>query len=317
MIFSDIFSKPERSLGPELLPSKSFTTRSRSMKVTSKSNPVDPRIQGISCDKNLGRRQLSVSDLLIYSAKCPNELFPLIDQQKYRVNASHAIYDADIEDATTEIDQYFQESSQRNFKGKMIRQSTTRSPASSPTTGRNTELHLNSPQTIKGQDTISSFRGKRQSFIRSLTADDSTGRPVTLTEPPLTPDFNIACQNTFHNSSFNCSVEYFTRCKRLKFLIFHDGGLYGDYFKSDKTKAFAKICLIPGNVQKQQMKLDISGRASCAAQAYFRDFTLLELKTMTIRVHIYMRQGILRRAHLVHECSIPLSDLQPNTPLNE
>lgn len=264
---------------------------------------------------HLLRWQLSVTDLLRHSADCSKNLFPLIDQQKYRSNAPQSIYDPDIGDTTVEIDQYFGDSRKGHFNrmSKMVRgSSATKGPKDA---SKQTERKTQPDNVFKvdgAKDRANSCRTHADDQHRTKQSVEKESEETDIVSgKPSSNCFSLRCKISGVDILLQCNLTYLAESKQLEFHIAR-GSISDDANRCEK-KLFAKICLLPGVIQKQQVKIEpVAEEPASVSHVYFRGFSMEDLQSKRIDVKVYLRQGILRRPELVSEWTISLGSLQPD-----
>lgn len=265
--------------------------------------------------EDTARRWLSVSELLLYSTESDKNLFPLIDQQKYRDNVSKNSNDVELttSNSTDDIASYFKENER---KKQLIRSQSLSNRKDYKTKYKRCSEYFHTQEErkrlldvdelnmeSKNCDIIQSTSNKSEDDIVPQDLNPSVDTPLNRNNLSRTLALEIEV-------SVECLLEYIAQDKRLKIQVVNQGDISNDTARAKKIKLFAEVRLSPSSLQKKKMKVEgvdkFDGRSS---YIYFEGYSATELQQMKMRIKFYLDKGLLRRSQMVGDWSISLGDI--------
>lgn len=259
------------------------------------------------------RRQLSISDLLKFSTLCHGELFPLIDQQKYQTKAPQSIYAVDSVDSNEEIENYLTGETKLQQLHPPEATSTEISPTCS-LKDRAGDVSYQSAEKDTTQFFCERFEGNVVETSREREYGSDTQGRVIITNTLTTAGSMNGKEREKSGENdpslrFCCIMEYTMKSRQLKIQIVPVGQLLASE-SARNVKLFAKMCLIPGHIQKQRLKiLPPKSGSTDVPEQYICRLTPYELEEKKLDIKIYLRRGIFKKSKLLCEWSIPLNSV--------
>ena len=261
-------------------------------------------LRRVASSPNRTGRCLSVSDLLDKSTQLmqSDTLFPRIDLEKYQSNAPVTMYQADMSDTEDEIGHYFQngiETSGDHEVGKLEIDTDLR-VTSGEKIGSEDSSQGNSCND-ESRDGLSDLKShKKKNLVRKLSY------PVYILSSSLPVESEpLVCSSP--SVWFGCHMTYLVIDKSLMVQIERRGSLLYE-IGGRRVRLTAKICLLPGNIDMQKLKIASEREDKLLLpQIFFRNILQSSLATMSIGVCVKVKRGFFRKPEFLHEWTIPLS----------
>lgn len=115
---------------------------------------------------------------------------------------------------------------------------------------------------------------------------------------------------------FGVRMEYMTLSNKLKVNVKRMGTELNEDTDRKLKNLVAKISMLPGNIQKQQIEIcNGDGSSLDERSLYFRDITSEDLEHKEIGVGIYKREGFFRRLKVIYEWKISMKQVDLKEPV--
>ena len=263
--------------------------------------------------------RLSITELLERSSTGYSNLFPQIDTTKYQANAPYSLYEEDGVNASQEILAYF---------GTPI-ENTVQTPFASIECLTIKGCEAPNPSITSRRTSIISAEFELKSCMLKNNKEDAldaVSKTSTATRKPSCRRYSIPViivgsalgpppvddvQTQFGPSVwFGCTMEYQIVSGQLKVNMQRVGTLLSELTLKKKGSMYAKLCLLPGNKQKQRVQiLSNDGDNMTLPCVHFRNCPLSEMSQKSISVKIYLRRGLLKKPYIVHTWTVSLSSV--------
>lgn len=250
-----------------------------------------------------------VSDLLKRAelqSKLSAQLFPLMDKEQ---DQNRKLSPAQSDDTLEDIVDY--KGINSNVTEKQIDTDLSR------------DVYLTEANTLEDQVTHRMDINKRNTSAlenRScqMSAPVTFVRRLSLPTNELPSEYAVATKANIDCSIlFGVNIEYVAFRNQLKASIKRFGNLPSRYGKKKQKYLIAKLCLLPGNTQKQKVRVTNGLDTSLDKYlVYFNQSCATDFTRRKIGVSVYIKQSFLKRQTLIYEWTISMENfnfIEPQT----
>lgn len=250
-------------------------------------------------------RRLSVSELLERSLSLSyyNNLFPEIDRSKYEENATYALLRREPLNTSQEIMRYFEfpDDGQLTPGSSMDCLKVKGCEAPNPSIRSSTSSWFGSKVDLEQVGKLTYQISNKRNYLtgnkRIQVIVD--GNSITSPGQQFTSVVRFVCTLEYAITSGSLNVEI----KRVKNLL-------SDHALQKNVNMFAKITLMPGNLQKQKLSiLNEQSQENVIPSIRFQTNGISDVSNTFLSVKVYVRKGLLKKAKSVHDWTIPLYDI--------